>query len=195
VLVLEKLLQQELGYFDEDENSVGSLTGFMAKQVSIVQGVAKTACRGSSISSPYSLSIDVGTVCALVGPPGAGKSTLVNLLIRFYDPQNGVISLDGRAITTLNMAWLWRQMGLVQQEPALFHGCVADNIRYGVEGATQDDIEEVAMQVHARLHHAVVGQWLQHPGGPAWQPAERWTKAACGHCSCARAAALNHAAR
>jgi len=115
------------------------------------------ACRGSSISSPYSLSIDVGTVCALVGPSGAGKSTLVNLLLRFYDPQSGVISLDGRAITTLNLAWLRRQMGLVQQEPVLFQGCVADNIRYGKEGATQEEIEEAAKQANA---HGFITQSL-----------------------------------
>jgi len=108
-------------------------------------------CRG------YSLSIEAGTVCALVGPSGAGKSTLVNLLLRFYDPQSGVISLDGRAITTLNLAWLRRQMGLVQQEPVLFQGCVADNIRYGKEGATQHEIEEAAKQANA---HGFITQSL-----------------------------------
>merc|ERR1712216_590044 len=86
-------------------------------------------CRG------YTLNIRAGTVCALVGPSGAGKSTIVSLLLRFYDPQSGVISIDGKDITTLNLAWLRRQLGLVGQEPILFQGTVADNIRYGKQGS------------------------------------------------------------
>jgi ATP-binding cassette, subfamily B (MDR/TAP), member 1 len=97
----------------------------------------------------YSLVIPAGTTCALVGPSGAGKSTIVSLLLRFYDPQCGIITLDGHDITTLNLAWLRKQMGLVSQEPVLFQGTVADNIRYGKEGATQEEVEEAAKQANA----------------------------------------------
>ena len=102
-------------------------------------------CRG------YSLSISAGSVCALVGPSGAGKSTIVSLLLRFYDPQQGAISIDGHDITQLNVSWLRSQLGLVGQEPVLFQGTVAQNIQYGKEGATQDEIE---VQPGRRMHTA-----------------------------------------
>jgi ATP-binding cassette subfamily B (MDR/TAP) protein 1 len=102
-----------------------------------------------NICNGYSLTIPAGTTCALVGPSGAGKSTIVSLLLRFYDPQRGVITLDGHDISTLNLAWLRKQMGLVSQEPVLFQGTVADNIRYGKEGATQEEVEEAAKKANA----------------------------------------------
>ena len=71
---------------------------------------------------------------ALVGPTGCGKSTLVNLLLRFYDPTWGEIRLDGVPIRRLALADLRRQIGVVLQEPVLFHQTLADNIRYGAPG-------------------------------------------------------------
>ena len=84
-------------------------------------------------------------MCALCGPSGSGKSTIIGLIERFYNPQQGTISLDGRDIRTLNVAWLRRQMGLVGQEPVLFVGTIADNIAQGKLGeATEQEIEEAA---------------------------------------------------
>ena len=100
-------------------------------------------CRG------YSLQIAAGTSCALVGPSGSGKSTIVALLQRFYDPQAGAVLLDGRDIRTLNLRWLRSQLGLVGQEPILFQGSVAENIRYGKQGASQEEVEEAARQANA----------------------------------------------
>ena len=79
----------------------------------------------------------------------AGKSTIVSLLERFYDPEEGALLLDGVDIKTLNLKWLRRQMGMVGQEPVLFEGTVAQNIGYGKEGATQAEIEEAATAANA----------------------------------------------
>jgi len=102
-----------------------------------------TICHG------YSLSIGAGQTVALCGPSGSGKSTLVALLERFYDPQGGAITLDGVDIRTLNLRWLRSQLGLVGQEPVLFQGSVADNIRYGKAGASDADVEGAARLANA----------------------------------------------
>lgn len=80
----------------------------------------------------YDLSIAPGETVALVGMSGCGKSTVINLLLRFYDPQAGTISLDGYNIKDLNIKWLRSQIGYVGQEPILFAGTIGDNIAYGL---------------------------------------------------------------
>ncbi|KAH8721050.1 Leptomycin B resistance protein pmd1 [Beauveria bassiana] len=82
----------------------------------------------------FSLNIPAGKVTALVGQSGSGKSTIVGLLERWYDPLSGVIKLDGRPITDLNLNWLRKNARLVQQEPVLFQGSVYDNIANGLVG-------------------------------------------------------------
>ena len=84
------------------------------------------------VCKDYSLSIAPGESVALVGASGCGKSTIINLLLRFYDPQSGAVCLDGRDIKDLNIRWLRHQIGYVGQEPILFAGTVADNIAYGL---------------------------------------------------------------
>lgn len=69
---------------------------------------------------------------ALVGPSGSGKSSIVSLIVRFYDPLSGVIKLDGRDIKTLNVKWLRSQIGLVSQEPTLFGMSIRKNIEAGL---------------------------------------------------------------
>ncbi|MFL6543123.1 MAG: ABC transporter ATP-binding protein [Chthoniobacterales bacterium] len=78
-----------------------------------------------------SLQIESGETVALVGRSGSGKSTIVNLLLRFYDPTGGRVLLDGRDIRELDSEWLRSQIGIVMQEPVLFSRTVAENIRYG----------------------------------------------------------------
>jgi ABC-type bacteriocin/lantibiotic exporter with double-glycine peptidase domain len=68
-------------------------------------------------------------VVAIVGASGAGKSTILSLLLRFYEPSQGRILMDGMDITTLDPRWLREQIGLVEQEPPLFSGTIGDNIR------------------------------------------------------------------
>ena len=84
------------------------------------------------------------TRVAIVGPTGAGKTTLVNLLVRFYDPASGAITIDGHDTKDLTLDCLRDQISLVLQEPLLFSGSIADNIRYGRLEATMDEIVAAA---------------------------------------------------
>ncbi|WP_437289887.1 ABC transporter ATP-binding protein [Sorangium sp. So ce406] len=95
------------------------------------------------------LSVRPGEVIALVGPSGAGKSTIASLLLRLYDPDDGRILLDGRDLRELAPTWLRRQIGIVAQEPLLFATSVADNIRYGRENATDEEVEAAARAANA----------------------------------------------
>ncbi len=101
------------------------------------------------------LHLDPGKVVALVGPSGAGKSTVAALLSRFYDPDGGEIRLDGRPFSHLDPAWLREQVGVVSQEPVLFATSVADNIRYGRPGASDEAVEAAAKAANA--HEFVSG--------------------------------------
>jgi subfamily B ATP-binding cassette protein MsbA len=85
-----------------------------------------------------------GEVVALVGPSGAGKSTIVDLLSRFYDPQNGRVLIDGRDIRDYRLASYLRAIAIVSQDPFLFNSTIRENIRYGKETATDEEIEEAA---------------------------------------------------
>jgi ABC-type multidrug transport system fused ATPase/permease subunit len=91
-----------------------------------------------------SLAVGPGMKVALVGPTGCGKTTLVNLLTRFYDPASGEIRLDGTPIRRLSTADLRRQIGVVPQEPVVFARSLADNIRYGVPDASDEQVEAAA---------------------------------------------------
>ncbi|WP_437601791.1 ABC transporter transmembrane domain-containing protein [Sorangium sp. So ce590] len=95
------------------------------------------------------ISVRPGEVIALVGPSGAGKSTIASLLLRLYDPDEGSILLDGRDLRELSPTWLRRQIGIVAQEPLLFAASVADNIRYGREGASDAEVEAAARAANA----------------------------------------------
>ncbi len=90
-----------------------------------------------------------GQVVALVGPSGAGKTTLVNLIPRFYDPNCGRILIDGHDIRDVKLRSLREQIGIVPQETALFSGTVRDNIRYGKLDATEAEIEAAARAANA----------------------------------------------
>ena len=105
----------------------------------------------------HDLSVDVhaGQRIAIVGPTGAGKTTLVNLLMRFYDPQGGRITIDGRDIQQVTRKSLRLQYTMVLQDTWLFHGTIAENIAYGREGASQADIEQAARMAH--VHDFITG--------------------------------------
>ncbi|XP_032968591.1 bile salt export pump isoform X3 [Rhinolophus ferrumequinum] len=93
--------------------------------------------------------IKSGEMTAMVGSSGAGKSTALQLIQRFYDPSEGMVTLDGHDIRTLNIQWLRAQIGIVEQEPVLFSTTIADNIRYGREDATMEDIVQAAKEANA----------------------------------------------
>lgn len=93
------------------------------------------------IFSGFSLSIPSGTTAALVGQSGSGKSTVISLLERFYDPQAGEVLIDGVNIKELQLQWIRKKIGLVSQEPVLFSGSIKENIEYGKDGATAEEIK------------------------------------------------------
>lgn len=97
----------------------------------------------------FNLKINAGETVAIVGETGAGKTTLVNLACRFYEPQSGQILIDGHNIKELPQAWLYQNLGYVLQNPHLFNGSIADNIKYGRLDATDDEIKQAAELVYA----------------------------------------------
>lgn len=101
------------------------------------------------VLSSFDLQVRAGETIALVGPTGGGKSTIVNLVARFYEPKAGVIRFDGRDYTSLTLESIQSQIGMVLQTPHLFSGTVRDNIRYGRLEATDEEIEAAAKVVHA----------------------------------------------
>ncbi|MCO7520976.1 MULTISPECIES: ABC transporter transmembrane domain-containing protein [unclassified Pseudomonas] len=120
---------------------------------------------GTAAIDGLSLQVQPGQTVALVGPSGAGKSTLFDLLLRFHDPQAGEILLDGQAITGLEPAELRRQFALVAQQPALFRGTVAANIRYGRPEASQAEVEAAARSAYAHEFIVQLPQGYETPLG------------------------------
>ncbi len=115
----------------------------------------------------FSLDIRAGETVALVGHTGAGKSSIGKLIMRFYEYQDGEILLDGRDIRRLDLGQYRRQIGLVPQEPFLFAGSVAENIRYGRPEATDEEVLAAARAISG-------GEWLASlPGGLATNVGER----------------------
>uniref|UniRef100_A0A670XR76 Bile salt export pump n=1 Tax=Pseudonaja textilis TaxID=8673 RepID=A0A670XR76_PSETE len=101
------------------------------------------------ILDELSMVIKPGETTAFVGPSGAGKSTTIQLIQRFYDPTEGMVTLDGHDIRSLNIQWLRSLMGVVEQEPVLFATTIAENICYGREDATMEDIIRAAKEANA----------------------------------------------
>ncbi|MCI0398724.1 MAG: ABC transporter ATP-binding protein/permease [Chloroflexi bacterium] len=122
----------------------------------------------------FSLDIAPGESVALVGHTGAGKSSIIKLIARFYEFQEGNITIDGRDIRTLDLEAYRRQLGIVSQVPFLFAGTVAENIRYGSPAATGEEIETMARRIGN-------GEWLETlPNGLDSQVGERGTRLSMG---------------
>ncbi|NP_001230918.1 multidrug resistance protein 2 [Cricetulus griseus] len=104
---------------------------------------------GIKILKGLNLKVQSGQTVALVGKSGCGKSTTVQLLQRLYDPTEGVVSIDGQDIRTINVRYLREIIGVVSQEPVLFATTIAENIRYGRENVTMDEIEKAVKEANA----------------------------------------------
>jgi subfamily B ATP-binding cassette protein MsbA len=96
-----------------------------------------------------SLRIPAGTVCALVGPSGAGKTTFANLVPRFYEAASGRVTLDGTDVRRMRLADLRRNIALVSQEPVLFNDTIYQNLLLGRPDATRDEVMAAAVNAHA----------------------------------------------
>ena len=122
----------------------------------------------------YSLSIRPGETLALVGHTGAGKSSVANLIARFYEFQGGELLIDGRDIRRFNLAEYRRHLGLVPQDPFLFSGSVGDNVRYARLDASDDEVRRAAMHIGG-------GDWLEDlPEGLETQAGERGSSLSMG---------------
>uniref|UniRef100_A0A7N0V0L4 Uncharacterized protein n=1 Tax=Kalanchoe fedtschenkoi TaxID=63787 RepID=A0A7N0V0L4_KALFE len=129
-----------------------------------------------SVLNNLSFLVEAGRTVALVGPRGSGKSTVVSLLQRFYDPTSGIIKLDGHDIRGLQLRWLRQQMGLVSQEPVLFSTTISRNILHGREDADVDQVIEAAQaaNAHSFIESLPVGYYTHvGEGGTQLSPSQK----------------------
>ncbi len=119
------------------------------------ENVSFAYLEGQEVLSDFSLDVVPGETVALVGETGSGKSTIVNLACRFYEPSAGRVLIDGTDYRELPLSFIHGNLGYVLQQPYLFGGTIRENIRYGRLDATDAEVEEAARVVHA--HQFVVG--------------------------------------
>jgi ATP-binding cassette, subfamily B, bacterial MsbA len=120
---------------------------------------------GERVLDRIDLEIVRGEMVALVGPSGGGKSTLADLVLRFYDPVEGTVTIDGRDLRTLRQADYRRLFGVVSQEALLLHASIRDNIAYGREGVTPADVERAARIANAHEFILELPQGYDTPVG------------------------------
>ncbi len=136
----------------------------------VLQDVDFTYPGGTQALFDVSMHIESGKITALVGLSGAGKSTIVNLLDKFYQPQKGSIRLDGHELGEWDTQWLRENVGLVLQKNHIFDGSIEENIRYGSPTATHEDVVQAARQAYIydqiiALPHGFETSALQLSGG------------------------------
>ena len=135
-----------------------------------LRGVDFTYSNGTQALWDVSMKIEPGKITALVGLSGAGKSTIVNLLDKFYEPQVGSIELDGVSLKDWDTEWLRENVGLVLQKNHIFDGTIEDNIKYGCPQATHEEVVKAAKQAYiydqiVQLPHGFDTMALQLSGG------------------------------
>ncbi|CAF2451835.1 unnamed protein product [Rotaria sp. Silwood2] len=154
------LLRQEVAYFDRPENSSGAISVRLSSDASAIQEM--TGTRLGAMSEALALSffgilfgcfISWQLTLIVFGTSGCGKSTIIQLLERFYDVTSGQLFLDGVNIQQLNLQWVRSQFGLVSQEPILFDLTIAENIAYGLENVPMEDIINAARR--ANIHQFI----------------------------------------
>jgi ATP-binding cassette subfamily B protein len=131
------------------------------------RGVSFRYAEGRPVLDGFNLTVPAGRAIALAGPTGGGKSTIVSLLCRFYEPTDGEILINGVDYRGRSLEWLQSNLGIVLQTPQLFTGTIADNIRYGRLDATPEEIERVARLVGAHEFIAATEGGYDAPAGRA----------------------------
>ena len=141
------------GFFDilEADNEIEPTGKFVPKEVKgnfEISGVDFTYPNGTKALHNINMQIESGKITAFVGLSGAGKSTILNLLVRFYDPDCGSIKLDGKDLRDYDIHFLRDNIGMVLQKNHIFNGSIEENIRYGRPNATQEEVMEAAKKAY-----------------------------------------------
>lgn len=134
----------------DDPNGIKARKGIKGQVEMMDVFFAYPARPEQMIFKGLNLRIDAGKTVALVGHSGSGKSTIIGLVERFYDPLKGTVEIDGRDIKSYNLRQLRSHIALVSQEPTLFAGSIRENIAYGKEDATESEVREAAIQANAQ---------------------------------------------
>jgi ATP-binding cassette subfamily B protein len=141
--------------FETIDEPVDILDKVNASEISNIEGYVEFSSVNfgydaqNTVLSSVSFKVNPGETIAFVGPTGAGKSTIINLLSRFYDVNSGVISIDGKDIRDINIKSLRQQMGIMPQDTFVFSGTIIDNIRYGKLDASVDEVIKAAKAASA----------------------------------------------
>jgi ATP-binding cassette subfamily B protein len=123
---------------------------------------ALRTAKGEPVLKDFNLHVKSGETIALVGETGSGKSTIVNLLCRFYEPTSGSIRIDGVDYRERSLGWLHSNLGYVLQSPHLFSGTIRENVRFGKLDASDEQIEEACRLVNADEFIRGSGEGLRH---------------------------------
>jgi ATP-binding cassette subfamily B protein len=163
------LIDSEPAVYQTDNQPVDQLNGEIR-----FEKVCFRYSEQEQVLREFTLTIQPGESVALVGHTGAGKSSIIKLIARFYEFQEGEIEIDGQDIRSFNLESFRQQLGIVSQVPFLFDGSVADNIRYGRPEATDAEIEAMAQRIGE-------GEWLETlPDGLQSQVGERGGRLSLG---------------
>eukprot|EP00268_Persea_americana_P039712 TRINITY_DN3933_c0_g1_i1.p1 TRINITY_DN3933_c0_g1~~TRINITY_DN3933_c0_g1_i1.p1 ORF type:complete len:1408 (+),score=266.26 TRINITY_DN3933_c0_g1_i1:281-4504(+) len=146
---LYEMISRSTSTVDQEGNSLDSVQGNIEFRNVYFSYLSRPEI---PILSGFYLTVPARKTVALVGRNGSGKSSIIPLMERFYDPTLGEVLLDGENIKSLKLEWLRSQIGLVTQEPALLSLSIKDNIAYGRSDATPDQIEEAAKKAHAHTY-------------------------------------------
>ena len=128
----------------DGSSELGPVSGSLA-----LEAVQFSYDEGYPVLTDVTVEIPAGLTTAFVGPTGSGKTTLIKLLLRFYDPDSGAVTIDGTDLRQIRRLDIRQSMALVSQDVFLFHGSVADNIAYGKPDATAEEIREAAQTAEA----------------------------------------------
>ncbi len=139
---------------EKEEADDSSGTDFTAKGNVSIRHAEFSYSKERPLITDFNLEVKSGQRVAIVGPTGCGKTTLINLLMRFYDVNGGEILIDGVPIKDMTRKALRRNFGMVLQDSWLFRGTIRENIAYGKDDATQEEIEEAAKK--ARIHNFIM---------------------------------------